>query len=107
MKKYQFKTTMKCDHCVAKVREKLDAVAEIAHWEVDLKSPNRILIVESEQEGVVAQVSEILKKNGFRIEQIFWNGLVIHKIMLNLEIKSVIQFFFINVAIESNYLINL
>ena len=70
MKKYQFKTTMKCNHCVAKVKETLDTTSVIAHWEIDLKSQDRILTIESEQENVAEKIIHILKEKGFQGELI-------------------------------------
>ena len=68
MKKYQLKTTLKCNHCVAKIKEALDAISEIENWDIDLKSLDRILTIESEQEEVTEKVIRILKEKGFHAE---------------------------------------
>lgn len=46
--KYQFKTNINCGGCMAAVKPHLDAQADIKEWEVDTKSPNKVLTVESE-----------------------------------------------------------
>ena len=68
MKTFQFKTTLKCNHCIAKVKEQLDAEKEILSWRIDLKHPDRILTVESDQSNVVEVVKTILTEKGFQIE---------------------------------------
>jgi copper chaperone len=47
MKKYQFKTNIMCNSCMAKVAPFIKAHPEIEKWEVDLESPDRILTVET------------------------------------------------------------
>lgn len=69
MKTFKFKTNLKCNNCVAKVKDQLDAAAEISKWEVDLKSPDRILMVESNDEEAVALVERILADAGYRSEE--------------------------------------
>ena len=70
MKKHQFKTTLKCAHCVAKIKGEMDMTSEILNWSVDLKSQDRILTVETEHEGVTEKVVQILSRNGFGVELI-------------------------------------
>lgn len=66
MKTIRFKTNLKCNNCVAKVQKQLDGDARIAHWSVDLKSPDRVLSVETEGDDAVAAVMGILSAAGFR-----------------------------------------
>lgn len=66
MKTFKFKTNLKCNNCVAKVKEQLDNAGAIASWSIDLQSPERILTVESETEEVVAIVEHILSQAGYR-----------------------------------------
>lgn len=66
MKAFRIKTNLKCGNCVAKVQQPLDAAAEISSWTVDLKSPDRVLTVEGEDEHVVATAIDILSKAGYR-----------------------------------------
>jgi copper chaperone len=68
MKTIQFKTNIKCSGCVATVTPHLDQLRD-AQWEVDLKSPDRILTVKAtdiQVEEVVAQ----LQKAGYMAEKI-------------------------------------
>lgn len=68
MKTFKLKTSLKCNNCVAKVREQLDSAAEIESWSVDLKSPERIMTVESNDDEAVSRVKKILSDAGFTAE---------------------------------------
>ncbi len=48
MKTQKFKTNINCGNCLAKVTPILNAEPRIKSWEVDLKSDDRLLTVESE-----------------------------------------------------------
>ncbi|MFT7362513.1 MAG: copper chaperone [Algoriphagus sp.] len=48
MKTQKFKTNINCGNCLAKVTPILNAEPKIKSWEVDLKSDDRLLTVESE-----------------------------------------------------------
>ena len=43
-----FKTNIRCDGCIAKVKPYLDELKEVKSWSVDLASPDRVLTVEGE-----------------------------------------------------------
>lgn len=49
MKTQKFKTNINCGNCLAKVTPILNAEPRIKSWEVDLKSEDRLLTVESEE----------------------------------------------------------
>lgn len=68
MEKKKFKTNLKCGNCVAKVKTQLDAADQIISWSVDLKDPNRILTVETNDPDIAAVVGEILTGAGYRSE---------------------------------------
>ncbi len=68
MEIFKFKTNLKCNNCVAKVKTQLDHTAGIHSWSIDLKSPNRILTIEANDKQVVIQVEQILKDAGYRSE---------------------------------------
>jgi len=68
MKTFKFKTNLKCNNCVAKVKIQLDEATEIQNWTVDLKSPDRILTVEADHEKTVELVKQILADAGYRAE---------------------------------------
>lgn len=70
MKTVQFKTSLKCNNCVAKVKEQLDSASGIESWSVDLKSPERLMTVESSDDKVVERVKKILADAGFVAELI-------------------------------------
>ena len=56
MKTFKFKTNLKCNNCVAKVKSQLDITDEIQSWSIDLKSPDRILTIKAKDEKAVASV---------------------------------------------------
>lgn len=62
----KFKTNLKCDNCVAKVKPQLDEAKEIVEWSVDLKDPERILTVEIEEAGDGGIVEKILADAGYK-----------------------------------------
>lgn len=68
MKTFKFKTNLKCNNCVAKVKSQLDEADEILNWSVDLKSPERILTVEAKNDEAVELVKQILSQVGYRSE---------------------------------------
>lgn len=68
MKTFKFKTNLKCNNCVAKVKQQLDETSEIKSWSIDLKNPDRILTVEGSDEGIVPLVERILADAGYRSE---------------------------------------
>jgi copper chaperone len=68
MKSLEFKTTINCNNCIAKVTPYLDSVKGIVHWEVDIKNPAKILTVYGDDvasEDVKAKVKEA----GYSIEE--------------------------------------
>ena len=68
MKTLKFKSNLKCQNCVAKVKPGLDAAGQIISWSVDLKDPDRILTVETESPEVAEVVKRILADAGYRSE---------------------------------------
>lgn len=69
MEIFRFRTNLKCNNCVAKVKTQLDTAIEIKNWTVDLESPERILTIEAEDDGVVALVGKIFAEAGYRAER--------------------------------------
>lgn len=67
MKKFLFKTNIKCEGCIAAVTPHLNANNEIKHWSVDTTDKNKILTVEGDSISP-ATVSEIVKKAGYVAE---------------------------------------
>jgi len=64
MRTIKFKTSLKCEGCVAKITPGLNAISSIKKWDVDLKSADKILIVEGDnihEQDIIAS----LKKNGY------------------------------------------
>ena len=68
MKTYQFKTNLKCNNCVAKVKSQLNACDTIESWSIDLKNPDRLLTVIARDEKAIACVERILADAGYSSE---------------------------------------
>ncbi len=69
MKTYQFKTNIMCDSCIAKVSPVLNESFGEANWEVDIKNPNKILTVSTDnnnENGVIKAV----EKSGYQAEKL-------------------------------------
>jgi copper chaperone len=68
METLKFKTTVRCDGCVAKITPYLNGMKGLDSWSVDLSDPQRILTVESS--GVTAgEISQVLEKAGYKAEK--------------------------------------
>lgn len=67
MRKIQFKTTIKCAGCVAKVQPFLNAEDSIEKWDVNIDTPEKTLTVESNN-GDAEMVIKAVEKAGFNIE---------------------------------------
>jgi copper chaperone len=68
MKTVQFKTTIKCGGCIAKVTPVLNNNFGIESWNVDLENPDRILTLSGEaidEQSVV----DALAKTGYKAEK--------------------------------------
>ena len=64
MKTQKFKTNINCGNCLSKVTPILNAESRINSWEVDLKSEDRILTIESE-DMTAEDVFKTVIKAGF------------------------------------------
>ena len=69
MKKYQFKTNIKCSGCVATITPHLNEEKDIRKWEVDTVNPDKILTIEAEKLNE-DQLRNIVEKAGFKAEKI-------------------------------------
>ncbi|WP_339925350.1 heavy metal transport/detoxification protein [uncultured Cyclobacterium sp.] len=65
--KIELKTNVKCGACVSAITPAMNDL-NAKHWEVDLKSPDRILTVEGETG--VAEIMAALEKSGYKGESI-------------------------------------
>lgn len=69
MKKYEYKTNINCNGCIAAVTPNMDSAEGILNWSVDIDNPDKILTVEVE--GIDSKVVEgAVKKAGYSIEPI-------------------------------------
>ncbi|OLY93452.1 Copper chaperone CopZ [Cnuella takakiae] len=70
MSTYHFKTNLKCSGCVDTIKPGLDALQqnnEIDRWEVDLQSPEKVLVVET-QKLTPDMVKHLLREKGYEAE---------------------------------------
>lgn len=65
----KFKTNLKCNGCVSKIKPSLDQMHGVISWEIDLQNQDKILTIVSTTE-VKKQVVEIVRNAGFKIEEI-------------------------------------
>lgn len=69
MKRYQFKTTINCGGCVAKVTPHLNSNASIKNWDVDINDPQKTLTVETENMEET-DIKKMIEKLGFKADPI-------------------------------------
>lgn len=69
MEEIRFKTNMMCDGCVAKVGPQLDKLENLEHWSVDLKSPDKVLTVKTDEQ-MAKDILEAVRKTGYVIEEL-------------------------------------
>ncbi|HIX55823.1 MAG TPA: heavy-metal-associated domain-containing protein [Candidatus Sphingobacterium stercoripullorum] len=67
METINFKTTLKCDGCVAKIKPVLEETSSIKTWNVDLSSAEKTLTVEGENIDKDKLIADI-KEKGFTAE---------------------------------------
>lgn len=73
MKIIKFQTSLKCGGCVNAIRPYLNKISGITFWEVDLSSPERTLIVQTELDSLTNLQDEInvaFKSAGYKSELI-------------------------------------
>ena len=68
METYKFKTNINCNGCIAAVTPKLEEVAEINSWQVDIDNPDKILSVELAIDDPEV-IENAVKSAGFSIEK--------------------------------------
>lgn len=68
MEERRYRTSAKCNGCVSAIAGKLDEIMGREDWNIDLKSPDRVLTVKSNvaEEEIVSRVKGL----GFKIERI-------------------------------------
>ena len=68
MEERRYRTSAKCNGCVSAIAGKLDEIMGREDWNIDLKSPDRVLTVKSDvaEEEIVSRVKGL----GFMIERL-------------------------------------
>ncbi len=69
MKTQQFKTTIKCTGCLAKVTPFLNEKLAPEEWNVDIFNPSKILTVKSDK-VTADEIEAKVKEAGFEIEKL-------------------------------------
>ncbi len=69
METVQFKTNIKCSGCIAAVTPVLNEVAGQDNWEVDLRSPDKLLVVSTDKAGK-EQIQQAIEKAGYKAEAV-------------------------------------
>ncbi|HEY8956932.1 heavy-metal-associated domain-containing protein [Chitinophaga sp.] len=69
METVQFKTNIKCSGCIAAVTPVLNEVAGQDNWEVDLLSPDKLLVVSTDKAGK-EQIQQAIEKAGYKAEAV-------------------------------------
>ena len=68
MKTLKFKTNIECSSCEARVKPFLDKKGGIASWQVDTNSPDKVLIVETDNLEA-NDIIKTIKRTGFVAEE--------------------------------------
>ncbi len=71
MKTIRFKTTIKCNGCLAAVTPFLDQEGLIERWKVDLIHPDKILEIVADETLTPERVIALVSLAGYHAEQIF------------------------------------
>jgi copper chaperone len=69
MKTLKFKSNIKCSGCIAKVAAAMKDESGIAHWEVDIYTPEKILTVQTE-DLTEDEVKKIVASVGYTAESV-------------------------------------
>jgi copper chaperone len=70
MKILKFRTNITCSGCLAKVTPALNAALGEDNWEVDVKTPEKVLTIASEEEVHPLDVVQALEGVGYKAEKI-------------------------------------
>ncbi len=65
----KFKSNIKCDGCIAKVKPFLDELSNLNKWEVDISNPKKILTVIG-SEGIEEQVITAINAAGYTVDKL-------------------------------------
>ncbi|MCX8492470.1 MAG: cation transporter [Cyclobacteriaceae bacterium] len=68
MEKLLFKTNIKCDGCIAKVKQSLNEVAGENNWQVDITNPTKILTITGT--ATATDIIESLNNVGYKAEKL-------------------------------------
>jgi copper chaperone CopZ len=65
MELIRFKTTLKCNGCIAAVKPSLDAIDGLVKWEINLSTPDRILTTQVISADVNKKIVNAFKAAGY------------------------------------------
>ncbi len=70
MEALKFKTTIKCEGCIAQSTPFLNKIAGENNWEVDTKNPNKILTVSADNPISEEEIIKAVEAAGFKAEKL-------------------------------------
>ena len=70
METIKFKTTIKCNGCVATVTPSLNEAVGANNWQVDINNPDKILTVFTDEQSKETEVIQKLQVVGYKAEKI-------------------------------------
>jgi len=71
MKTLRFKTNLKCAGCMYAIKPYMDEIEGIQSWDVDLKSPNKIVEVETntaDPQDIRKAIEKGISQAGYTVE---------------------------------------
>ncbi|MBC7566540.1 MAG: hypothetical protein H7223_06200 [Pedobacter sp.] len=66
----KFKTNIKCDACIEKIRPYLNGLNNVDNWKVDTNHPDKLLSIETGQPLNPKEVIMLLDQIGYHAEKI-------------------------------------
>ncbi len=66
METLKYKTSLKCNGCVAAVKPGLDQIEGLKNWSVDLESPDRTLTAQVETSDLSEKIVKTFEKAGYK-----------------------------------------
>lgn len=70
METIKFKTTIKCMGCVAQATPYLNEAVGENNWQVDVKNPDKVLTVSTDEKVNEEVVMEAIQKAGYKAEKL-------------------------------------
>ena len=66
----KFKTTIKCSGCIEQATPYLNEAAGEGNWEVDVKNPDKVLTITTNEVIAEKTIIDVLNKAGYKAERL-------------------------------------